>query len=130
MKVLLDTNALLWQIGEQKNNSLGPKSRRLLDESAAVYVSSISIVEIHIKRLLGKLQAPENMVKEIERSGNELLDYSAPSADALSLFPALAKHDPFDRMLLAQAKDQGLKFLTSDKLLIELGYDFVVDARC
>lgn len=43
--------------------------------------------------------------------------------------PDLARHDPFDRMLLSQARHEDLLLLTSDRQLLELGIDRVIDAR-
>lgn len=128
MKILLDTHALLWQLGSQDDEKLGVEARRLLTTAEVVYVSSISLVEIHIKAMLGKLDAPEGMQAHILAAGDEMLSYSATAADTLRGFPELARHDPFDRMLLAQAWAEGLLFMTTDSVLLGLGLNYVVDA--
>ncbi|MDN5796628.1 MAG: hypothetical protein L0H79_12845 [Intrasporangium sp.] len=57
------------------------------------------------------------------------MPFHASHAKEVGRFAALAHHDPFDRMLLAQASAEGMRFLTSDAVLLGLGLDWVVDAR-
>ena len=49
-------------------------------------------------------------------------------AEALRDFPELTRHDPFDRLLVAQASRAGLQLLTADHVLLGLGRDFIIDA--
>jgi PIN domain nuclease of toxin-antitoxin system len=49
-------------------------------------------------------------------------------ADAMRTFPELVRHDPFDRLLVAQAYASDMDFLTADRALLNLGHDFIVDA--
>ena len=79
--------------------------------------------------MLDKLVAPEDILGIVKASGLANLAFETEHADALTEFPTLSKHDPFDRMLLAQAKTEDLSLLTSDGLLLEQGFDFVVNAR-
>ena len=44
-------------------------------------------------------------------------------------FPELVRHDPFDRLLVAQAARAGLRLLTADQILLALGRDFIIDAN-
>ena len=44
-------------------------------------------------------------------------------------FPALVRHDPFDRMILAQAEAERMTLLTADRTLLVLGQTWIVDAR-
>ena len=48
---------------------------------------------------------------------------------AIANFPTLTKHDPFDRMLLAQAQVEGMRLLTSDRVLLAAAPDLTIDAR-
>lgn len=125
--ILIDTNVFIWQIGPQNNSKLGKQATDLL-LSNSVFVSSITIVECHIKTMLGKLNTPPELLPIIKDSGNQILGFGATSADKLPELD-LHKHDPFDRMLLAQAIDNNMKFMTSDELILNLGLDFVIDAR-
>lgn len=130
MRILLDTNAFLWQISLVKNkNHLGTTARRTLEQSDGVYVSSISLVEIQIKAMLGRLNAPGAIVPLVIEAGDLLLPFNANAADELQGFPQLIRHDPFDRMLLAQAKVEKLQFYTADQLLLDLHLPFVHDCR-
>lgn len=63
------------------------------------------------------------------RAGLRELPFRERHAVTMSQFPQLARHDPFDRMLLAQAQAEDLMLLTSDRVLLGLGHDWVVDAR-
>ncbi len=122
MQVLLDTNALIWLIGEPLPSSLG-RAVTIISSADKVCASPISIVEIRLKAMLGKLVAPPNILKYIESANVELISYSAGAAEALQSFPQLSRHDPFERMLLGQANAEGMTLLTSDKLLLGLGFD-------
>lgn len=128
MRILLDTNALIWLIEQRGEQSIGSKAKTLLEAAAVVYVSPLSVVEIRIKSMLGKLKSQPDLLEDIQKSGLQLLDFSADQAEVIQKFPLLIRHDPFDRMLLGQARAENLIFLTSDKLLLGLGLDFVVDA--
>lgn len=79
--------------------------------------------------MLGKLPELADISDAIAVSDMKELNYIAAHADAISLFTKLKKHDPFDRMLLAQANVEGLVLLSSDKTLLGLGLDYVIDAR-
>lgn len=127
--VLLDTNALIWLIEQKDRRSLGRQTEKLLEAAAVVYASPISIVEIRIKTMLGKLQSQSDLLEDIEKSGVEILDFSAEQAENVQSFPQLMRHDPFDRMLLSQALAEDLLFITADTMLLKLGLSYVIDAR-
>jgi PIN domain nuclease of toxin-antitoxin system len=129
LKVLLDTNALIWLIDQTDMNVFGPSTLEIIQDAEVVYVSSISILEIRIKTMLGKLTSEEDLLDDIKAAGLKNLSFSPQHADAICSFPNLFKHDPFDRMLLAQAQSEELVLLTTDKLLIDLNLPFVVNAR-
>ncbi|HEX4774482.1 MAG TPA: type II toxin-antitoxin system VapC family toxin [Candidatus Saccharimonadales bacterium] len=128
MKLLLDTNVLIWLISSSESRSLGAKAKQVIKAAEMVYVSPVSVLEIRIKALLGKLVAGD-IVNDIELAGLKSLDFGMEAADAVRDFPGLSKHDPFDRMLVAQARVEGLSLLTSDSFLLDQGFDFVVSAR-
>jgi len=56
------------------------------------------------------------------------LSITAEHAEAIQDFPELVRHDPFDRLLVAQASRTGLRLLTADQTLLGLGRDFIIDA--
>lgn len=58
----------------------------------------------------------------------QLLSVTAEHAEGIRDYPELTRHDPFDRLLVAQADQAGLRLLTADRLLLELQRDFILDA--
>ena len=129
MILLLDTSVLIWLLGNEGGKRLGPNTKRIIEEAEDVYASSINVIEIRIKYMLGKLVAPDDLLGTVAAAGLKFLSLTPEHADAILRFPALARHDPFDRMLLAQAKVESLSLLTSDQFLLQQGFDFLLDAR-
>ncbi len=128
MKLLLDTNALVWVSDERRIKLLGKQARRVIENSDLIYFSTISLAELQIKAAAGKFKSTPD-VKKALADGFLVMDFNAEHAQAIDNFPSLMRHDPFDRMLLAQAYSERLNFLTSDEILLGLGLDFVIDAR-
>jgi PIN domain nuclease of toxin-antitoxin system len=129
LKILLDTNALVWSLTHEDGGSLGELAKRAIQGADCVYVSSISVVEIRVKSMLGKIVSHEGLLADVEEAGFVNLSFEAIHADAILNFPELARHDPFDRMLLAQASVEQLRFLTSDTILLSLSLPFTLNAR-
>ena len=83
------------------------------DPTNTVYVSSVMITEMVIQASLGKLELGFDPIDAAERSGFEMLDFSAK--DALLLKDLPFHHcDPFDRMLITQAISRKLVIATQD----------------
>ena len=115
MKLLLDTHIFLWALSEP-NRLTQKQVIAMEDPTNTVYVSSISITEIAIKASLGKLELVFDPLDAAERSGFEMLDFSAK--DALLLKDLPFHHlDPFDRMLIAQAISRKLIIATQDSII-------------
>lgn len=127
MRLLLDTNTILWLISANKN--LGSRSLALINEAEEIYVSSLSIVEIEMKIMLNKIKLPANYYQAIIDSGSSLLPFDTDSAVIIKNFPKLSRHDPFDRMILVQASSGNLTLLTADKTLLGLGLPYILDAK-
>ena len=128
MNLLLDTNALVWASDERRIKSLGKQSRRMIENSGLVYFSSISLAELQIKATAGKFKNMPDVERALA-SGFIVMDFRVEHAQTISNFPSLIHHDPFDRMLLAQAFSEQLVLLTSDETLLDLGLNYVLDAR-
>lgn len=125
--LLLDTSALLWFVlGDTR---MGPAAKSRLSGLHTVYFSSMSLVELEIKAIAGKLPVFDGLAKDFTEVGMTELPFKSEHSLFLREFSQLAKHDPFDRMLLAQAKASNFVFLTSDRVLLSLGEDWIVDAR-
>lgn len=125
--VLLDTNALVWVLAGDPQ--LGSNARARLITSVSPRFSSASVLEITIKHMLGRLEVPGDVATAAEAAGLVELPFRSPHASGLEQFPDLAGHDPFDRMLLSQARHEDLLLLTSDRHLLDLGFEWVIDAR-
>lgn len=78
--------------------------------------------------MLGKLSVPDKLATRLSEQGLVLLSISAEHAEGIREFPELTRHDPFDRLLIAQASRAGLRLLTADRVLLSLGRTFVIDA--
>lgn len=116
MKLLLDTHMLLWTAA----GILPPQAAQLVgDASTDLYFSPASIWEICIKKSLGR--SDFRVDPEVLRRGlldNQYSELCITSLHALAVndLPMFHK-DPFNRMLLAQAKCEGISLLTSDSTL-------------
>ena len=92
-------------------------ARALLAGATEIYVSSASIWEAAIKAKLGKLEVDvDALVSAIADSGFLELPVTARHAAAVSRLPDVHS-DPFDRLLIAQAVTEPLRFLTADDVL-------------
>jgi PIN domain nuclease of toxin-antitoxin system len=118
VRLLLDTHALLWWLADE---GLAPQAREeIADPANLVAVSAASAWEISIKKALGKLTAPDDLEQQVRSSGFLPLPISLAHGLAAG---ELAPHhdDPFDRMLIAQARAEGLTIVTRDKRFSEYG---------
>ena len=118
MRLLLDTHLLLWAMEDSPR--LTPAVRNFIAGTGEVYVSAATAWEIAIKCAAGKLKAPGNIEEALRESRFAPLAISvrhALEAGALPRYHA----DPFDRMLIAQARCEGLQLLTSDDRLMQYG---------
>lgn len=122
MKLLLDTHVFLW-IASGGSDLSNQTLKLLRDGTNTVYFSAASAWEIAIKRSLGKLQAPEDLLEEVARLRFTPLPVSLEHALAVERLPYLHK-DPFDRLLIAQAISDNLNLVTRDETIRE--YDLSV----
>ena len=110
MKLLLDTNALIrWHLGRMR-----PPAVRVVRRAELVVVSAVSAAEIAIKRAVGKLRFSDSVEHVIDQYGFEALPITVRHGDLVQALP-LHHPDPFDRLLIAQAMEEGLTVLTSDR---------------
>ncbi|MBU1171353.1 MAG: type II toxin-antitoxin system VapC family toxin [Proteobacteria bacterium] len=113
MKILVDTHIFLWMLAVPEK--LSEKRRYELESPAnEIFLSSISIAEMMIKQSIGKLVVNFDPLEMAGEMGLELLDFTGKNAVTLGSMPLYHK-DPFDRMLMAQAIDFGLKIMTDDE---------------
>ena len=124
--LLLDSQALLWLLDD--NPRLGRQARQAITSAQGVHVSAATVWELTIKTMLGKLSVPADLSKRLTAQGLALLRITAEHAEALRDFPELTRHNPFDRLLVAQASRTGLRLLTANQVLLDLDRDFILDA--
>lgn len=115
MRILLDTHIYLWCVNDDRK--LSKAARAIIVSATEVYVSSASIWEASIKAGLGKLEVDVNeLVDAIALSGFQELPVTARHAAMVRQLPEVHR-DPFDRLLIAQALCEPLRFLTVDDIL-------------
>lgn len=113
-RLLLDTHTLLWWLSD--NSALGIRSREaIMEPRNEVYVSAATTWEISIRRMIGKLDAPNDMDSIVEDEGMLKLPITLFHGEQAGALPEIHK-DPFDRMLIAQAQAEGLIVVTADKI--------------
>ena len=126
MRYLLDTHIVIWAMVGSK--MLSDKARAILQTSGnSFYMSSASVWEVAIKHSVKPDEIPvtaEQVTRFCRESGITELPVSLAHAQAVSRLPAY-HNDPFDRMLVAQAMEEGLFILSHDGKLSSYG-DFVV----
>jgi PIN domain nuclease of toxin-antitoxin system len=117
VKLLLDTHALLWVLGEPER--LKTETRRVLaDDDNAVFVSVVSLWEIVVKCRVGKLEADVAAIaaRMAPASKIQRLDITPQHLIALNSLPFHERHrDPFDHLLIAQAISEGMTLVTQDQ---------------
>ena len=117
MNVLLDAHILIWAL--ENNPSLSKKARNaIITGGNMVFVSSASVWEISIKKSIGKLRVPDNLLEELIAHRFNLLNISAEHAQLAGELPMIHK-DPFDRMLVAQAKIEKLTLISNDPMIAQ-----------
>lgn len=80
---------------------------------AQLVVSTVSVWEIAIKRSIGKLNAPDDVIERIGEAGAQMLTITPRHAHATGELP-LHHRDPFDRLLIAQAQLEGCAIVSGD----------------
>ncbi|HLK56821.1 MAG TPA: type II toxin-antitoxin system VapC family toxin [Chthonomonadaceae bacterium] len=116
MRILLDTHIFIWW--DSTPDQLSAEARRLCEDADNTLVLSIaSVWEMQIKYQLGKLSLhkplPDLIRSQQQTNGLELLPVQLEHVYALSSLPPHHK-DPFDRLLIAQARTEGLALVSMD----------------
>lgn len=114
MSYLLDTHILIWWMAD--DSKLSVKASQLIkNPKNACFVSAVSAWEIAIKKALGKLKAPDDL--ELALRQNNFVPLNITITHALTVGKLPNYHsDPFDRMLITQAKLEDFTILTHDPI--------------
>ena len=120
MKLLLDTHILLWWLTQDLKLSQ-TETDIITDPDNLVFVSAATAWEIAVKKMIGKLEAPDDLPAAL--AANNFLElpitilhrrgYANEHSQKLYHLP-LHHHDPFDRIMVAQAMSEGLTLMTRD----------------
>ncbi|NKX89235.1 type II toxin-antitoxin system VapC family toxin [Nocardia coubleae] len=116
MSLLLDTHVILWWLTDDP--ALNDELRERLDHDPDVYLSSVSVWEIAMKQASGKLVGPPDLPERVVGSGFLPLSVDARHAIEAARLP-LIHRDPFDRMLVAQARCEDLVLVTRDPYCLQ-----------
>jgi PIN domain nuclease of toxin-antitoxin system len=118
LNLLLDTHVLLWAAGQPEK--LTPAARALLlDTAHDLFFSPVSLWEVSIKRSLNRPDFrvdPRRLWRMLVTNGYREVPVTSEHTVAVDALPQLHK-DPFDRLLLAQARTEGFDLLTADRNL-------------
>jgi PIN domain nuclease of toxin-antitoxin system len=118
VKLLLDTQLLLWAAGQPER--LSSAARKLLSNRRNELIfSAASLWEIAIKNSLGREDfrvEPRVLRRGLLDNGYVELPVTSQHAVSIDVLPSLHK-DPFDRLLLAQATCEGITLVTADAQL-------------
>lgn len=128
MKLLLDSHILIWTLnGDDKLPSKVPSL--IYDENNSVYYSSVSIWELAIKHNIrpDNIRFDARQVSDLSKQMGyielRMKEQHVFALETLTRFENAPDHkDPFDRMLIAQAKAEDMKLLTCDSKIIR-GYN-------
>jgi PIN domain nuclease of toxin-antitoxin system len=113
--LILDTHALIWALEDSPR--LSPEARRAIEDTGnVVLASAASAWEISIKKALGRLQAPDDLANAIDDAGFLKRVITFDDVDRVARLPAHHR-DPFDRMLVAQALEEGAPIMSCDPLI-------------
>jgi PIN domain nuclease of toxin-antitoxin system len=113
VKLLLDTHTLIWWL--TNDPSLSQKAKdAITSPDNLVFVSAASAWEITIKKTIGKLKTPDDLLEQIEQKDFQPLPIEIHQALTVEKLP-LHHSDPFDRILIAQAVCEDLTIITRDR---------------
>ena len=116
MIVLLDTHALIWAI--ENSPRLSKTARSVIaDADNVVLASAASAWEITIKKAIGRLAAPDDLEAAIEGAGFTKRPITFADARRVGVLAPLHS-DPFDRMLVAQALEDGVPIVSRDPQIV------------
>lgn len=123
---LLDTHVVIWCF--INDPTLSPQARQtIVNPDNDIFVSAVSAWEITIKKALGKLSAPENFEEEVSKKQFTPLNITIRHALTVGTLPQFDDHkDPFDRLLIAQTKLEGLTLITRDRRMSKYRVPIVI----
>jgi PIN domain nuclease of toxin-antitoxin system len=113
LRLLVDSNALIFAVAQPAELSIAAQDA-LQDSANDRFVSIAAMWEIAIKLSLGKLSLPGSIPAALDLIGASPLEITPTHVVRVQGLP-LHHRDPFDRMLIAQAVEEGLTIVTRDR---------------
>jgi len=110
VRLLLDTHVVLWQLSGER--ALGVGARREIEAAGELAFSVVSFAEIGVKAAIGKLVVPGDLDAHVAQAGLRVLGLSPGHGLAVAGLP-LHHRDPFDRLLVAQARQEGFTLVSA-----------------
>jgi PIN domain nuclease of toxin-antitoxin system len=127
VRLLLDTHIALWALVNDAR--LSSVARNLLEnQNNGLFISTASLWEIAVKRSIGRTPIPlsANEARDyFGAAGYQLLDIRPDHAIAVETLP-LIHADPFDRLLIAQARTEPMHLVTHDKTIAQYGESVIL----
>jgi PIN domain nuclease of toxin-antitoxin system len=112
MKLLLDTHILIWWLSQDRRLSQ-LETDIITNPDNLIFVSAATAWEIAVKKMIGKLEAPDDLPAALAANNFLELPITIDHSQKLYQLP-LHHHDPFDRIMVAQAISEDLIFMTRD----------------
>ena len=113
MNIIIDTHIFLWLASDVKK--VNKKYMQYLEDTDNnIYLSSLSIAEIMIKKSIGNLDFDADILMILDEMGIELINFDGYSALLLDSLP-FHHRDPFDRMIISQAITKKYKIISVDR---------------
>jgi PIN domain nuclease of toxin-antitoxin system len=125
VRLLLDTHAFLWFLAGDAR--LSRRAAKAIEASDEWWLSTASVWELAIKASLGRLTLPSPVLDYVSakvREGLHVLPVEWPHAAAVERLP-FHHRDPFDRLIVAQARFDRLTIVTKDRIFRKYGVDVI-----
>lgn len=117
MQYLIDTHIILWWLTSPE--IIQEKAQKIIrDKSNSIFISSASFWEMAIKKSIGRLTLPHNLLEAVSAERFKILPIMPEDALGVADLPLLHA-DPFDRLLIIQAKLHDLVIITRDTKITE-----------
>ena len=122
MKLLLDTHVVLWWVRDDRR--LGREARRAIATADYAWVSAASGWEVATKVSKGQMRIWEPLPVTVATDGFTELPFTLRHAEDLQRLPPHHR-DPFDRILVAQARVEGATLVTHDRAFGKYGVPII-----
>jgi PIN domain nuclease of toxin-antitoxin system len=122
VRLLLDTHVMLWEL--EGSRPLPTGAREAIEGATELLFSVVSFAEIGIKAAAGKIEVPPDLHDHVLRTGVRILGLDPDHGLAVADLP-MHHRDPFDRLLISQARAERLTVVTADHRFAAYGVPLV-----